>query len=278
LPPEDYSLKWDDYHTIALALSSDSFFKQNAKEVWDSIYRVWHHQLRFVFWMYAVLAVQITTWTLLLKNYARLKPYFPYMWVSNLIVGRVSEWHVLLTTFLWHPSEKRTVYADIVTQDGLYQGRVRTYFTDKDGALAGILLDETSRYRIRELLDARKDWQQDKSKGEEPDTRKFWTKIKGGTHLYIPAGQIGNLNVRYEMPRASVKEGILKSFHEIEVLMELISKLRTKSQTLTVTLGRPAPPVEPPPAPPAEPPPASPAEPPPAPQLPSPGSVRDSEP
>jgi hypothetical protein len=79
------------------------------------------------------------------------------------------------------------------------------------------------------------------SKGEKPDTRDFWTKIIGGTHLYIPVGQIGNLNVRYEMPRASVKRGILKSFNEEEVLKALIARLKSESQTLTVTLGRSAP-------------------------------------
>lgn len=47
-------------------------------------------------------------------------------------------------------------------------------------------------------------------KGDRPQTDLFWTKIAGGTHMYIPAGQIGNLNVRYEKPSGIEEKDILR--------------------------------------------------------------------
>lgn len=72
LSPDEYLLKWDDYHRIVLALSSDSFFKDHAKDVWIFVARAEHHQERFLFWMYTLLGFQIAAWILFLRNVGRL--------------------------------------------------------------------------------------------------------------------------------------------------------------------------------------------------------------
>lgn len=239
LPAGDYARKWHDYHTIVLALMSDSFFKGHSAEVWNSVYRAQHLQARFLFWMYIVFGIQTATWVSLLKYYGRLQQFRLYRSVSPFIVGRVSEWHLLLTTFLFHPSEGRVVYADVVTPDGLYQGKVKNHFTHNDGSLAGILLEGASRFRLKELNEVRKTWRDGGSKGPKPRTKDFWTKIAGGTHLYIPAGQISNLNVRYERPGEVQEADALKSLEKENAVQPLIEKLNAAALKLTVTMSSP---------------------------------------
>ena len=115
-----------------------------------------------------------------------------------------------MTTFLFDPAEHRTVYADIVTPDGLFKGKVRSHLTNNDGSLAGILLDETHRFRKKHFDEVREKWKESGQKEDRPQTDLFWTKIAGGTHMYIPAGQIGNLNVRYEKPSGIEEKDILR--------------------------------------------------------------------
>jgi hypothetical protein len=238
LPTNDYSRKWDDYHSIVLALTSDSYFKEHSTDVWNAVYRAQHHQARFLFWMYTILCLQTALSVFLIRNYGRLQRFRLYKSASGFIVGRVSEWHLLLTAFLFDPSEGRVVYVDVVTPDGLYQGRIRNYFTNNDGSLIGVLLDGASRFRLKELNEARKEWKDKDPLGPKPQTKDYWTRIAGGTHLYIPAGQISNLNVRYEKPGETQKTDILRSLANQQVLKSVIQKLNKQSKTLTVTLTR----------------------------------------
>jgi len=192
--------------------------------------------------MYAVLALEIAGWILLLKNFGRLLRFTFFQRISQFIIGRVSEWHVLSTTFLFDPAEERTVYADIVTPDGLYKGKIRNHFTNNDGTLAGVQLDETYRFRKQEFDEARDKWKENRywpayiAEQTRPKSDSFWTKIAGGTHLFIPANQIGNLNVRYEKPAAAQRQQILQSLAREAILNELISRLPAGSKRLTVSL------------------------------------------
>lgn len=235
LPIGDYPRKWADYHNIVLAMISDSYFKDHSGGVWDSVYRAQHHQARFLFWMYIVLGFQVAIWSSLLKNYGRLQRFSLYKRISPFLIGRVSEWHLLLTAFLFHPSEGRIVYVDVVTPEGLYQGKIRNYFTDKDGSLIGVLLDGASRFRLKELNEVRKEWRDKGSPEPKPQTKDFWTKIAGGTHLYIPSSQISNLNVRYEKQVAINEVDILRSMEREKSLRAIIDQLNTDSKKLTVT-------------------------------------------
>ena len=194
------SKKSDDYHRIILALSSDTYFSGHSDEVWSSVYRARHHQERFLLWFYVVLILQAATLICVLKNFGNLMRNFWFRGViSKIFIGRVSEWHILFTTFLFDPSEERTVYADILTSDGLYKGKVRNHFVHNDGTLRGILLEDAYRFRKKEYDFAR-------DRQEKPKVDDFWKKIRGGTHLYIPGNQIGNLNVRYQQPTDSVEK------------------------------------------------------------------------
>jgi hypothetical protein len=235
-PAQDYSLKWDDYRRTALALVSDSFFKENSAKVWSSADHIKCYQARFLTWMYLFLALEIVTWTMLLANYGRLQKFRLYRFFSSLMIGRVSEWHVLLTNFVFHPAEKRIVFVDVVTPDGLYKGRVRSYFTDKDGNLSGVLLDDAARFRKKELEEERLLFRYAAFPGEPPQTNKFWTKIKGGTHLYVPAGQISNLNVRYELSGEIKETDLLGNEAETAIRKILSAKGEIQLGRIRVTL------------------------------------------
>ena len=76
-------------------------------------------------WMYVVQIAITALWIVLLKNVWRfyqsekLQKSRILAPLVSFCVGRVSEWHVLLTTFLFDPREQRVVWADLVTPDGL---------------------------------------------------------------------------------------------------------------------------------------------------------------
>lgn len=240
LPAKDYAMKWRDYHQIVLALLSNTFFVNNSKQVWEAASRVLDLQLRFLVWMYAVLLLETALTIFVFWNFGRLlrRKLFRKV-LARPLTEQISEWHILLSTFLFHPSENRNVYLDVLTSEGLYKGKIRSHFTKGDGSLTGILLDETYRFRKSEYDRARERWQDQSGSphpGERPKSEDFWTKIAGGTHLYIPAERIGNINVRYEQPEESQEGEILKYLEAEELLQEVLKELQKQANDFTVTL------------------------------------------
>jgi hypothetical protein len=133
--------------------------------------------------------------------------------VVMLVFPSISEFYLLFTTFL-HP-EKDVVAIDILTdEDHLYRGTVGNFFTDKDGRLTGIFLDNTERFD-------RADYLEDK-KGKTLKPRNAYWKSVSGAKFYFPADKILNLNVAYlskaslekreetKIQKEKVKAGVLK--------------------------------------------------------------------
>jgi hypothetical protein len=91
----------------------------------------------------------------------------------------VNEWHVLLTHFNFPSKPKRTVVADLLTQENhLYQGDIADYFTNSDGALSGVVLENPRRFD-------RPGYSNAKDKGGAIDVEDYWKDIRAKISLCL---------------------------------------------------------------------------------------------
>ncbi len=144
-----------------------------------------------------MLLAEISAWCILTYNYASLRRFRAYeLFANKVLLKRVSEWHILLTTYNFPKSEGRFVLVDALTTDEhLYQGRLADYFLDVDGNLSGILLKGTKRFKFLQ-------YEEDRKEGniKTPIDDHYWTLIPGA-NLYIPFEKIANLNIHYKLPK-----------------------------------------------------------------------------
>jgi hypothetical protein len=124
--PKDHVLKVDDYQRVVSALYSERYFDTNEAEVWRAAYRVIRRQCRFLTWYYGFVTLEIMLLGVVTSNFGRL---YRYKWfqvsAGKVLLRRISEWHSLLTPFVFPPSPPRTVEIDLITTDNrLYRGRV----------------------------------------------------------------------------------------------------------------------------------------------------------
>jgi hypothetical protein len=217
-----------DYKLIFAAAYRDEFFIQNQGRVWDALSHVRWHQLRFLCWNYFFLLLEISVVIVLTSNYGRWKNnWFYRQFITSWLLRRVSEWEILLTSFVFPPSERRIVVVDAMTSDGhLYSGNAGAYFLDREGDLSGLLLKNCKRFRYAQL-------QEDRQRAEKPiETQKYWTPIPGA-NFYISSDKIVTLNIRYEPPPGEL----------VQQLSDVLKNLRTG---LTITmLGAEGPPKSP---------------------------------
>jgi len=196
-----------DYRLVASCLYSEQTFRESEPAFWDSFGRVARRQSRFLTWYYALVLVEGMLVGVLSGYYGRLKRNRFYSWLADkILLPRISEWHPLLTPFVF--ADKNTIVrADVLTTgDNLYRGKVSQYFLDSGGKLSGLILSDTLRFDRRSYLE-------DKDAGRGPQVGVYWKEIPGAK-LYLFADKILNLNLNYESPEPSVQvvEEFLKKY------------------------------------------------------------------
>lgn len=186
--------KQADYRTVVSSLYSETFFREHLDATWTAWNHVRLHQLRFLFWMYLALLLQIVAVVLLTYYFGSLSRYAWYRGTfGRFFLRRASHWEVLLTGFAFPRSERPQVAVDALTTDGhLYAGTVADYFLRADGELSGVLLKDFRRFRSTQL-------EEDRKAGLHPNPDAYWAEIPGA-NFYLPAEKIANLNIRYEAP------------------------------------------------------------------------------
>lgn len=201
----DQATKIEDYRTFFAAAYSDEFFKDNRALCWKAFDRVMSRQGRFLAWNYLFLAIEILMFTVLTKSYGRLKHRrLLGKFIARVLLRNISEWHILLTNFTFHPNEKRAVLVDVMTRDNhLYSGTIAEYFVTKDATLSGLLLKSASRFKYSEMQDDR-----EKQKGKPIEN--YWKAIPGA-NLYLPVDNVASINIRYEAREVNIPELIIKA-------------------------------------------------------------------
>src|SRR5690349_3625547 len=205
-----------DYQTVFASLYSDQFFSSHVEQFWDSFWRVLCHQGRFLFWNYSFLLLEIGIVLLSTHQFGRLNRKGWFKWTAGkLLLRRVSEWHALLTPFVFHPNERRVVEVDLMTVDRhLYRGEVSDFFLDRDGQLTGLLLKQAKRYQYAKL-------EADRAAGKSLPLEDYWKNIPGA-NLFVPYDKTVTLNLRYEMPPADVTELLNKVIAQLPGLRGVV--------------------------------------------------------
>jgi hypothetical protein len=215
----------EDYRTVILAVDSESYFKDNAEKVWQAAAHLEKRQLRFLTWTYLLLFAEIAGWIGLTYNYARFRKYRAYNWfASKILLKRVSEWHILLSTYSFPKSENRYVLVDAMCDGTLYQGPIANAFLDVDGNLSGLLLKDARRYKFAEH-------EEDRLKDKLKDSESYWTKIPGA-NLYLPFEKISNLNIHYKLPREAER----KKIQDLAATLDTVKRILAKSGKLNLKI------------------------------------------
>ena len=145
---ESGTSKHADYRVVLSGLYSETYFDHNQAQFWFAARHVWMHQIRFLSWDYSFLVAEsfIVTW--LTARYGSLKRIWWYdKFVGNVILRRASQWHVLLTPFLFPKNSEPKIFVDVIVVDGhLYRGQVGDFFLTSGGDLAGLLVKEVRRF------------------------------------------------------------------------------------------------------------------------------------
>jgi hypothetical protein len=203
VPANHPELRAADYRLIAGCLYSDQYFTTAGQSFWDALDRTWHRQFVFLFWYYLLTAGVGLIFGYLAGSYGRLKANRYYRWFADkLLFSRISEWHPLLTPFVF--ADKSTIVrANILTvSDNLYRGLVSEHFVDAEGKLTGVILTEAVRFDRRSFL-------QDKDAMRSTETEAYWKEVPGDK-LYVFADKIVDLNLSYESPEPS--QAVLERF------------------------------------------------------------------
>jgi hypothetical protein len=217
-------LRRADYETVASAFYSEQMFKEFGKEFWSAFSRSSRRQARLLSWFYILVVAEALTLSYLISEYGRFKTNRLYsMLADSVFLPNISQWHVLLTPFIF-PGRKATVRADMLSSDGtLYQGVVSEYFLDGDGMLTGLILTSPRRFDRRTYL-------KDKDLGTKKETETYWREIPSAK-LYIFADKILNINLNYEPELPSTKA--------VTDIVERLGKAGT-TYSITITAGKPA--------------------------------------
>ncbi len=191
-------LRGADYKLVASCLYSEPKFDAAGQAFWDAFSRTWHRQGLFLFWYYLLTGATALGLGYLAGAYGTLKSNMFYRWFADkLLFPRISEWHPLLTPFIFE--DKNTVVsADVLTTaDTLYRGTVSEHFIDNRGKLTGLILTQAARFDRRTYLS-------DIEANRAPDPNGYWKEIPG-TKLYVVADQVVNLNLSYVSPEPSAQ-------------------------------------------------------------------------
>lgn len=219
---ESVQAKFSDYKIFASSLYSDAFFEKHYDAFWSAFPHVWRHQLRFLIWNYIFLILESYAVSFLTSRYGSLRKYPIYQrTVGKYLLGRASEWYVLLSAFSFPPGNKPRIFVDVMTSDDhLYDGELGDYFLDSGGNLSGLLIKNVRRFRYEE-------YRKLKTQTGRPATKdEFWSVIPSGNFL-LPADKIANLNIRYvstsgliESLMLALREGGISTSPTLQVILK----------------------------------------------------------
>jgi hypothetical protein len=218
-----------DYKVVIMALQSDSYLVHNEASVWLAVEHIMWRQLRFLTWAYVLLALECGIFTWLVYHYGWLKKYFFYRCVSKVFIHTVSEWHVLLTSYVFDPAEMRTVHLDLLTKNELYTGIMSSgnYFFKPDGSLSGLLLMRARRFKRSQMREDRKN-------ESLKSTEEYWKDIAGDGQLYVPVEEISNINIRYEIGKHQLASQLTDAALQTEEIKQALHQLGNKAINIQV--------------------------------------------
>jgi hypothetical protein len=189
-----------DYKTVVTASFAEPF-ADSKDQFWTAATRSGKRQLRVLSWYIVFVGAEALllgfvasnwgTWQLRLAGMPRTERF-----LTRLLLANVSEWHVLLTNFLFPGT---TIQVDVLTaEDRLYRGQVLSYTRDREGVLTGIYLDGAERYDRAGLL-------ADRASGVAKGNPEYWKSIPG-KRLYIFADKLFTLNIRPQTTLGGAQE------------------------------------------------------------------------
>jgi len=215
-----------DYKIVTSALYSDAQFKEfdSSGKFWPAFTRCSRRQARLVFWLYLAVIGEGLLFGSLSNNYGKYRTNKLYnLLAEGLLLPNISEWHLLLTPFIF-PDKRAIVSADVLcTDDTLYNGEVALYLLD-GSKLSGMILVKPRRYDRRTCL-------ADVGKGLKPDKTKYWKDVPSAK-LYILADRILNINLNYlphESLPATIKDFIAESIKNSKITITV--RGRSQEQT-----------------------------------------------
>jgi hypothetical protein len=219
-------MRRSDYKTVVSSLYSEEEYRRSNKEFWPAFTRSSRRQARLISWYIVFIALQAWAAGRLAANYAKYRAFWLYNRLADkFLFSYISEWHPLLTPYLF-VDKGTTVQADILCTNGtLYQGIVSSHFV-RDGTLVGIFLRDPKRYKRDLYLKDRDGLGKD---GKKPDKGTYWQEIPSQS-LYFFADKIFNMNLTYKPPAGKVanEEALRKLVIEI-----MGPSLSTKNITIT---------------------------------------------
>jgi hypothetical protein len=183
-----------DLKTVFAGLYSETDFKADPPGFFRAAKSVWLANLSVAWRLYALLIAYAIVVNLIILNYGAIrnskwasKAPWRRSLLATFILPRVSEWHVLLTTFSHKKSTRIT--ADVFTKSGvLYRGRIEKPFLGPDGSLTGLLLSSPQRYDRTVFVEHKK-------AGKNPNKDDYWRDIPSNTFLML-ASEISTINLR----------------------------------------------------------------------------------
>ena len=192
---DDWARRSTDYRSVLLTSYSDRYAVE-ANELWGALTRVGRRQGRLLFWYYILVVVEAALSGSLAARWGRIQPRIAKggrldRIGDRLLLRNISEWHVLLTNFLFPGT---TMQVDVMTdEDRLFRGEVLTHTVDKEGNLTGLYLNKAERFNRRIYLSAAED--ADRSGAARPKSSDYWTSIPGD-RLFLFGDKLLSLNVR----------------------------------------------------------------------------------
>lgn len=208
--------KRDSYRLVLSSLVSDSAAKSTLLVA--AYYRAFAEQCRLVLFLWILCGIEGYYLGRFVSKYGSYKTdSWQRTACDRFLLKQVSEWQFLFTTLSLAPeeAEAKVVEVDVISSGTLYRGRLVNWFSDLDGKLAGIFIEDCARYR-KDALD------RDRKENINRPTDEYWKPI--GDQMYIPASTIANYNIRY----------VLKS--ENDILLEELGP-----DVVLEPLGLPAP-------------------------------------
>jgi hypothetical protein len=239
-------LRRADYKLVASALYSEEEFKSSKQQFWPALTRSTRRQARLIAWYILLIGLEAWLAGWLAANYAKFKTNWLYSWLADkFLFSYISEWHPLLTPYMFIEKET-TVQADILSTNGtLYQGTVTQHFI-RDGSLTGVFLTAPRRFN-RDLYS--KDRDARAAAGQpKPNKEEYWQGIPS-QNLYFFADKIFNMNLTYKPPEGQVADadavkklviqisGSSLDFKNITITQETVSPTPSPEQSIPEGTG-----------------------------------------
>ncbi len=189
--PDTWAQRDADYKTVVAASFAEPF-ADSKDQFLNAALRSGKRQVRVLFWYGLFVGLEALLFGFTASKWGAWQPRLSRSrrterLVTRLLLANVSEWHALLTNFLFPGT---TIHADVLTaEDRLYRGQVLSYTRGHDGNLTGIYLTNAKRYdRPGLLADREKGTPKEKADYWKADTRQAAVHLRRQTfHIEHPA-------------------------------------------------------------------------------------------